>query len=260
MPTASHPSSAAPSRLLGSLSPRRAATIAGVAYVIQYVTSVFPLFYLRPMLIAAGDPARTASNILAHEQLFRAAILLDVFTVAVLVVLNWALYELLAPVHLGLARLAAFFRLVEIAEGAALAVTNFIVLSFVDGAAQPGSLEARDLEGLVRVFVGVHTAGYNINLVFFGIGSTIYMYLLWRSRYVPRVLSMPGMVGSALAPVVALSWIVVPQLFAAASVAIRSLPVLALVALGAIAAPLLLLELVLGLWLTFKGVRADRSP
>lgn len=107
----------------GAFSPRQAAKIAGAAYVIQYVTSVFPEFYVRPALIVTGDAARTASNIAAHAQLFRLAIVSDLLAGVAVIVLNLALYELLAPVHRGLARIAAFWRLVEVAVGSAIAVT-----------------------------------------------------------------------------------------------------------------------------------------
>src|SRR5262245_19784997 len=59
------------------LSSEQAARIAGAAYLIQYVTSVFPEFYVRPALIVQADAATTASNIVSHAQLFRIAIVCD---------------------------------------------------------------------------------------------------------------------------------------------------------------------------------------
>jgi hypothetical protein len=238
---------------------RQAAMIAGAAYLVQYVTSVYPEFFVRPMLIDSGDAARTASNIAAHAQLFRVAIVCDLLAGVAVVVLNVSLYELLAPVHRGLARFAAFWRLTEVATGNVLAVCGFIVLSLLSGAEALQAFEPRELQGLAHVFISARESGYMILLLFFGIGSTTYMYLLVRSRYVPRALALIGLVGSALAAVFALTRMLFPAFIGTAFTAVRALPPVALVLIGLVLAPILLFELVFGLWLLVKGVRTNRE-
>jgi Domain of unknown function (DUF4386) len=219
------------------------------------VTSVFPELYVRPALIVTGDAARTASNILAHAQLFRIAIVCDLLAGAAVVILNVALYELLAPVHRGLARCAAFLRLVEVSLGSAIAVSGFVVLSLLKGAEPLQPFEPRALQELAYLVVGARESGFVVLLLFFGLGSTIYMYLLVRSRYVPRTLALIGLVGSALAALFALTRMLFPAFIGAAFTAARGLPPVVLVLLALVLAPILLLELVLGLWLLVKGVR-----
>lgn len=253
-----HPPSATTQRQ-GDFSTRQAAMIAGAAYLIQYVTSVYPEFYVRPALIVTGDAARTASNIVANAQLFRVAIVSDLLAGVAVVVLNAALYQLLAPVHRGLARFAAFLRLVEVSVGGAIAVSGFIVLSLLSGAEPLQPFAPRELQGLAHVIVSARESGYMILLLFFGLGSTTYMYLLVRSRYVPRALALLGLVGSALAALFALTRMLFPAFIAAAFAAVRSLPPVALALLALVLAPLLLFELVFGLWLLVKGVRIGRE-
>lgn len=53
---------------------------------------------------------------------------------------------------------------------------------------------------------------------------------------------------------------VAPPGAAAAFEAVQGLPTVALVLLGAVLAPILLLELVLGLWLLVKGAAAPAAP
>lgn len=218
------------------------------------MTAVFPEFYLRPSLIVSGDAARTASNIAAHEQLFRSAIVLDLIT-GVVVILNLGLYELLAPVHRGLARLAAFLRLVEVAVGSAMALSGFIVLSLLGGAEPLRFFEPRQLQGLAQVFIGARESGYMTALLFFGLGSATYMYLLVKSRYVPRSPALVGLVGSALAALLSLTYLLFPAAIGAAFTAVLALPPFALVLLALVLAPMVLFELVFGLWLLVKGVR-----
>ena len=238
---------------------RQTARIAGAAYLIQYVTSVFPEFYVRPALIVTGDAVRTASNIAAHAQLFRIAIVSDLLAGVAVVILNAALYQLLAPVHRGLARFAAFWRLVEVSVGSAIAVSGFIVLSLLSGARPLQPFEPRELQGLAHVVIGARESGFMILLLFFGLGSTTYMYLLVRSRYIPRALALLGLVGSALAALVALTRMLLPALVEAAFTAVRAWPPVALALLALVLAPILLLELALGLWLLVKGVRTGRE-
>ena len=239
----------------GAFSPRQTARIAGAAYLVQYGTSVFPEFFVRPALIVDGDVARTASNILAHEPMFRFAIVSDLLAGVAVVVLNAALYELLAPVHRSLARVAAFWRLVEVAVGSVIALSGFAVLSLLSGAEPLQPFAPRELHGLVHAIFGARESGYMMLLLFFGLGSTTYMYLLFRSRYVPRALALLGLVGSALAALFALTRMLFPAFITAAFAAARELPPIALALLALVLAPILLLEFVLGLWLLVKGVR-----
>lgn len=249
----------ATTHLQGDFSSRQAAMVAGAAYLVQYVTTVFPEFYVRPTLIVSGDAARTASNIAAHAQLFRLAIVCDLLAGVAVVILNAALYQLLAPVHRGLARFAAFWRLVEVSVGSVIALSGFILLSLLSGAAPFQPFEPRELQGLTHMVVSARESGYMILLLFFGFGSTTYMYLLLRSRYVPRALALVGLVGSALAALFALTRMLFPAFVAAAFAAVRTLPPVALAFLALALAPILLVELALGLWLLVKGVQTSAA-
>ena len=55
-------------------SQRKAATVVGFAYVFALPPAIFAEFYVRTQLIAFGNAAQTAQNIMAHEPLFRLGI------------------------------------------------------------------------------------------------------------------------------------------------------------------------------------------
>jgi hypothetical protein len=167
------------------------------------------------------------------------------------VILNLALYELLAPVHRSLARLAALWRLAEVSVGGAIAVSSFMVLSLLSGADYLQAFQPRELQALARLFVGAQPYGYMIVLLFFGFGSTTYMVLLVKSRYVPKALALLGLGGSVLVVLFALT----RMLFPASVAAVRALPAVALGSLAVIFAPIIGFEIILGLWLLVKGVR-----
>ena len=58
---------------------KKTARIAGAIYLSMVITGPFSLLYVPGKLIVHGDAAATANNILAHETMFRFAIIADLF-------------------------------------------------------------------------------------------------------------------------------------------------------------------------------------
>ena len=86
-------------------SQRKAARVAGFAYLFTFVIVVLVNFGIHERLMVAGNAAETARNILAHERLFRIGVAGDLVYEAGLVVLLSALYVILKPVGRTLALL-----------------------------------------------------------------------------------------------------------------------------------------------------------
>ena len=74
---------------------KKAAHIAGAIYLSMVVTGSFSLIYVAGKLIVRGNTAATAETILAHETMFRLAILADLAGQVVFICLAIALYRLL---------------------------------------------------------------------------------------------------------------------------------------------------------------------
>jgi hypothetical protein len=238
-----------------AFSPRQLAAIAGAAYLITSAASLWN-FSLYSTMIVSGDSARTAANIVANAQPFRLFILFDLLQPIGCIVLNVALFELLAPVHRGLARLAAFWRLAESSVYGAIVVNSLLVLSLLTNVEYARAFQPRELHALARLFRGAHSLGFDIAMIFLCLGSTIYMILLLRSRYVPEALAIFGIVTGGLATPVFLGRIIYPSFITAIFSAVRGLPWPALAVLGLIALPFALFEVILGFWLLVKGVRS----
>src|SRR5438552_14048027 len=86
-------------------SQRKAARVAGFAYLFTFMIVVLVNFGIHERLMVAGNAAETARNILAHERLFRIGVAGDLVYEAGLVVLLSALYVILKPVGRTLALL-----------------------------------------------------------------------------------------------------------------------------------------------------------
>jgi hypothetical protein len=90
------------------------------------------------------------------------------------------------------------------------------------------------------LYQGVDRMGYDIHMLFFCIGGILWYYLLYTSRYIPRILSGWGLVAACL--------ITIPVLFGLYNRDFDFIPVMIL---GLPYAPY---ELVLGVWLIVKGL------
>jgi hypothetical protein len=238
-----------------TLPPQRAARIVGAVYLIVNATAIFTDFFLRSKLIVSGDGVRTASNIAAHAPLFRLSIGLDLLTITGDVILAWALYELLAPVHRSLARLATMFRIAEVSVYGATTACYFVVLWILSDAAYLQAFEPRQIQALTRLLLNARTSGFWIAILFLCLGSTLTFYLLLRSRYVPKMIALQGLAASTLAVLYILANFLAPEWVEATFAAVQALPVAVLVLLAVVVVPIFTFELTLGVWLLVKGAR-----
>jgi len=98
-------------------SPRLKARAAGFFWLMTILTGAFGMV-AGGRQIVPGDAAATASNILAHQALFRWGFTADLVGVFCYIAVTLLVYELLKPVSRSLSLLAAFFSLVGCAVGA----------------------------------------------------------------------------------------------------------------------------------------------
>jgi hypothetical protein len=219
-------------------------TIAGVAYLVIVTVALLYGVLVQSQLIVPGNDAATADNILAHESLFRLGIVLVLTIYVSVVVASWALYILLKTVDANLALLALLLRSAEAIVGAVTALISFAVLSVLDGSAPSNTFEPEQLHALAGRFLDVRTAGLDIVLIFIGIGGTLFCYLLYKSKYVPRALAAWGI------------FTYLSMLFLAlVSILFPNHPVMLETVLYGVGT---FFELTFGLWLLFKGVDPEQ--
>lgn len=229
-------------------SQRKAARVVGFTYLFALVTANFADAYVPSKLFVHGNALETARNILAHERLFRIGVASDLTTFITDVVLIAALYVVLKPVNRNLALLAAFWRLVETSIMVVVVLNRFDVLRLLSGAVYLRAFDADRLQGLTMLSIGAYGDGYNVGLMFFGLGSTVFGYLWLKSRYIPAALAALGVFGSLLLAVSIFTFIVFPNL---ADI------------VGAWCyVPIGIFELTTGFWLLIRGLRqpARLSP
>jgi uncharacterized protein DUF4386 len=222
------------------VSQRKAARVAGLMYLFTIIIANLVELYIRGQLIVRGDATQTARNIVASGNLSRLGVAGDVAILVCDVILIVALYVVLKPVNRNLALLAVFWRLVGCSMAAATIAINVAALLLA------GSLHALGAEQLpvfTRLLISLDTGGNRVAALFFGLGSTLFCYLWFKSRFVPRVLAGWGIFASLVPAIVPLSTVLLATLSDAPLRRARA------------GIPIAVFEAAIGLWLLIKGMQ-----
>ena len=189
---------------------RTYARFAGFMYLLNYITSVFGA--VTPDLIrGSGDFAERARRVLASQLLYRSALTSMAISWVLIVFLAFSLYVTLKPVNKRLAQLALFLELGQAAVGAVTVIFSFVVMGLYTSFPPTGSAQDDLVQTLARVVYSATGSGFNISMTFLAIGSTIFFYLFYISRYIPRPLAGWGVFASILMLIVSLGMILFPD-------------------------------------------------
>ena len=223
-------------------SQRTAAKVAGVAGVLAFVLVVFGNYVLLEPLIIPRNAADTALNILAHQTQFRIALTCFVAYGIGTVVLLTALYVILAPVNQGLALTGALFRLVFAMLWLVAPLNSLAALRLLGDISYLKVFEPDHLQALARVQLAGSFDDYYVGLPFFGLAATVCAYLWLKSKYIPRGLSIFGVIGSAWCVFCAIVYLIFPSFARPVNPYWFD-------------SPMALFELIVSFWLLFKGIR-----
>jgi hypothetical protein len=219
---------------------RRAAKIAGLVYLLSFMTVVSVTYGIVSPLVAGVDPAQAARNILAHETRFRLGIVGNLLYCIEIGVLSAALYIVLEAVDPLLAALAALGRLVQGFTWLLICINLFTALRLLTQPEYARALPPDQLPVLARL----HLSGfdlYYVSLLFWCLGSTVGACLWLQSRYIPRALAGFGILASAWGAACTLCLFLSPGFQN-------------VVDLTWFDVPMVLFELVVGVLLLFRGL------
>ena len=180
------------------ISPLLYARLAGVLYLTIIVFGLFTEIYVRSGLIAPGDPAATANNIVASQGLFRLGFFTDSIMLLSDVALAVLLYVLLKPVSMVLSLMAMCFRLVQTAVLALNLLHYYAAALILGGVGYSMPLGPTVRDALALFFLDLHAHGYDLGLLLFGLNCLVLGYLVFKSHFLPKVLGVL-MMGAGLA-------------------------------------------------------------
>jgi hypothetical protein len=134
--------------------------------------------------------AQTATNILAHERLYRLGFSAAVVVVICNLPLGLILFELLKVVHPRLALLALVF-ITASATLEAVNLCNYIEPLFTFSLPEYRSaFHANEIQALARGPIRMFEYVFSVSLTFFGVFCVLIGFLILRSKFLPAILGL----------------------------------------------------------------------
>lgn len=217
------------------------ARIGGALILVSIVVGGFGEGVAPSLLVVAGDAAATAHNVVSSDLLLRAGFAAYLVEALCDVALTAVFYLLLRPVSMALALFAVLFRLMATATFAFAEVFYFAPSVILKGDSYLRAFTADQLNSLALLSFNVSDVGGDMSLSFYGLGSVLLGYLMFRSGYVPRFVGAAFAFGGLCFIARTFAWVLIP----AVPTAILQLP-------------MILALLVLAVWFLARGVDASR--
>src|SRR5258708_15411230 len=148
----------------------RNARVAGVLYIVASVVGFMRLMYIPAKLFVYGNATATASNITAHESLFRLGIVLEPLAGALWLFVPLALYRLLKDVDRELAVLMVILgALMQVPLFFFNTITDAAALLLIRGTDFLSVINKPQREAFAMLFLRLHHQVDLVNLIFGGL-------------------------------------------------------------------------------------------
>jgi hypothetical protein len=179
---------------------RHYARLAGFLFLWLIATGLTEAITLS-RIVGSGTFAERATRVAASQRLYRIALCSGLVETLSVLVLAFALYVTLKPVDRLLAQMAMYWRFLEGFIGAVGVIFAF---------ARLGAYTSQS-EALVDLTRNAGAAVFNIAALSFSIGSALFYYVFFKSRYIPRLLSGFGLFASVLITILCFVSLMFPE-------------------------------------------------
>jgi hypothetical protein len=170
---------------------RNPGRVAGLWYLLLVFLGPLRLIYIPTKLFVTGNATATASNIAAHEMLFRLGIAADLLGAVVLIFMTLAFYRLFAGVDRNLAVLVVIFGGVMPALIYFVGVvSDFGTLIMVRGADFLSVFDKPQRDALAELFLKLRDGQNTAAEMLWGVWLFPLGALVYRSRFMPRFLGV----------------------------------------------------------------------
>ena len=184
---------------------------AGLLYVVASIPGFFALLYVPGKLIVHGDATATARNIAASETLFRLGIAAELVAQALFIFVALALYHLLKGVNQRHALLMLILILSSIPIAFLNEVNSMAALALARGEGYLAAFEKPQRDALTMLFVNLHSYGFDVIEIFWGLWLFPLGLLVYRSGFIPRIFGVLLMLNCVTFPVSSFMSLLLPQ-------------------------------------------------
>ena len=162
------------------------ARVAGLIYLLLTMIAPFRLIYIPTKLFVDGDAGATASNIAAHESLFRLGIAGDLLAGAISLFVTFALYRLLRGVNKNCALLMLLLGFMDTPLYFFNVLNDAAALILVKGTDFLSVFDKPQRDALAMLFLKMHSQMIGFSEVFWGLWLFPLAILVFRSGFLPR--------------------------------------------------------------------------
>jgi len=224
-----------------NIAQQKAAKLAGFALIFSFALVVVSNYSVTFRYIVP-NAVETAQNLIHHETAFRFNIFCNLIYFFAIILISTSFYVVLKPINKNYAFIAALTRYVYAFMWALMAINTLYALRILGDATMQSVFNSEQLQIMSKLHLSSSHDAYYVGLPFWGLGSTICSYLLFKSRYVPRVMAVYGIISSFWCVFCGFAYLIFPEYAN-------------IVHVGLFDVPLVLFELILGSYLLFKGLK-----
>jgi hypothetical protein len=168
--------------------------IPGILYVLMGIPAAFGIMYVPSKIIVQGDPAASATNILAHEFLFRTGIVSQFISNTLFILLVLVLYRIFRQVSSFHAKLMVAFVLVQVPIGFLIETFDIGSLLILKGELM-NQLDPLQRQDMAMLFLTLHKYGMITVELFSGLWLIPFGQLVYKSGFIPRILGVLLIIG-----------------------------------------------------------------
>ena len=219
---------------------KKTSIVLGIAFLLEFITNVVNGMVLRPALIITGNIIETMTNIANNVWLMKTYILVDMIIAIGVVFLGAVLFIVLKKKNEIIALVALGFYVIAAALLAVSRMEAFYLLRISQEYIVAGQPDYLQILGNLSV-ESMDFAGGTLHSLVFSIGAILFYYLFYKSRAVPRILSLWGLITVSLILIGTLSTVFGYQV-----------PFLLYLSV-----PYVPFEFVIGIWILAKGINKE---
>jgi hypothetical protein len=175
---------------LDRFSPLVLARTAGIVSLIGIVTGAFDIGYVRSTLVVDGNAVATVHNILSHETLFRCGFAAHIVLLLCNIPNEVISFILFRRVNAVIAATAMACGLVGTAIEGLDMLNAYVPLQVASEGGALAAFEPQQLQTMSYLSMQLQNMGLLISFVFYGLDEMLAGFLIFRSRFLPRVLGV----------------------------------------------------------------------
>ena len=169
---------------------KKQARFAAILYFLNALPAPFALLYVPSVLMVQGDATATAHNVRDSEALLRLGMAGELFSSTVCIFAVLAFYRLFKAVSGKHAMAMAILLLISVPISYLNVLNDLAALTFARGPEFLAVFDQPQRDALVLFFLRLHSQGFILAQIFWGLWLFPFGILIMRSGFIPRFLGI----------------------------------------------------------------------